>query len=96
MFCPIHKSTINLTSAGSVYVTDMPTTTSNLQAPVLLPFVFAKARKPHSSVVSSRSRFARIGSLTDNWATDSWITFIAAKKLDLEGQDITISAGGFG
>ena len=96
LFCPIHKSTINLTSTGSVYVTDMPNTTSNLQAPVLLPFVFVKARKPHSSTVSSRPKFARIGSLTDNCATDSWITFTAAKKLNLEGQDITISAGGFG
>ena len=96
LFCPVHKTTSNLTFTASTYVTDLPEVSSSLQSPVLLPFMFANVRKPVTSVLDSNSVFIRVGALTDNCATDNWITFAAADKLGLVGSRISISAGGFG
>ena len=74
--------------AGKVYVADNPSDlTENMQAPVLLPFVYAKVGK---SDFRGNSKAIRLGILLDNCATDVWITFSAAKKLGLEGRNITI------
>ena len=96
LFCLIHKSSSNLTTAGTVYVSELPNGPSSLQSPVLLPFVYANVKNSDSSIMAPTSRYSRLGVLTDNCATDTWITFDAADKMGLEGQDITISAGGFG
>ena len=96
LFCPIHRSTANLTTSGTVYVSELPNSSRSLQAPVLLPFVYANVRKFDPSTQSGKSTVGRLGTLTDNCATDIWITFEAAGRLGLEGQDVNISAGGFG
>ena len=94
LFCPAHKSTSQLSMAARVYVTDAPSeVTEGLQASVLLPFVYAKIENKNAY---GRSKAIRLGVLLDNCATDVWITFSAARKLGLEGRNITISAGGFG
>ena len=58
--------------------------------------MFASVKKSQASVLSPQSKYHQLGILTDNCATDTWITFSAANKLGLSGQDIQISAGGFG
>ena len=94
LFCPVHRSTANLAKSGTVFVSELPT--KSIQAQVLLPFVYANVCKFDSSLPSAKPKYSRLGTLTDNCATDVWITFEAAGRLGLEGQEIKISAGGFG
>ena len=96
LFCPVHRSTSNLATSSTLYVSELPQGSESLKSPVLLPFIFANVKRIESSVMSSKPVYNRLGTLTDNCATDSWITFSAARKMGLEGQDIKISAGGFG
>ena len=93
LFCPVHRASVNLNSSGTVFISELPSESKALQSKVLLPFLFANVSNPESS---SKNSCVRLGTLTDNCATDIWITFEAANRLGLVGEDITISAGGFG
>ena len=72
---------------------ELPSQSPGLRSKVLLPFVFTNVCNPDSSFNRS---LHRLGTLTDNCATDIWITFEAANRMGLKGEDIKISAGGFG
>ena len=96
LFCLIHKTSTNLAKTGTVFVAKVPSQSSSLQSQVLLPFVYASIKNTESSVLEPISNYHQLGTLTDNCATDTWITFNAAEKLGLNGQEIQISAGGFG
>ena len=96
LFCDTHKSSTNFTIAKKTYITENQEHSDRLNSPVLLPFVFANVRKEETSFMSPKAGNIRLGILTDNCATDTWITFAAAEKLGLEGEDIKIRAGGFG